>query len=255
MVLQVTFTPAHARRFFYALICVDVLFQVLCTTSTLVGEPSRVFQRWISLNEEANIPTWFSSSQLLMVAGALAVAALYGNLSRGPSRKLLYALSAVFAFFSMDDTAMIHEGTNTILSQYPWLPAFKHGKGFWILPYLCIGTGVFLFIRRDLLAMWKRFRLEGFLIAGGFAISVIGAAGLEAFGYQFLTRHGSGVWIYRIEEAIEDAMELGGETISLYGALLLAIKLLSVTDTRPAAQQARELASAPERQGAPISAG
>jgi hypothetical protein len=259
MALHLNFTARDARKLLIACICCEVFLFLACTASTLIGEPSRVVQNWFSLNAEANIPTWFSSTQLLVISLLIGCSALYGDLSFGPSRKLLMVLAAGFLFLSMDETAMIHEGTSRLLSHYKWLPSVRHGKGFWMFPYICAGTAIFFVVRRDLFAFWKRFRFEGILISLGFIITVVGGVGLEAFGYAFLTRHGNGVWLYRVEEALEEMMEMGGESITLYGASLLAIKLLGAPRTAPASRLKEVTVSAvaapvADREKAPVTA-
>jgi len=259
MDLHLGFTPKHARRLLIACICSEVFLLFACVTSTLIGEPSRIIQNWFSLNAESNIPTWFSSAQLLLISLFIGCSALYGDLSLGPSRKLLIVLAAGFLFLSIDETAMIHEGSSKLLSNYKWLPSVRHGKGFWMFPYMGIGVGIFFFVRRDLLAFWRRFRLEGILMTVGFITTLAGGVFLEAFGYAFLTRQGSGVWFYRIEEAVEEILEQGGETVTLYGAALLAIRLLAAPRTLPPSRRSETpaspaAASVEERRKVPVAA-
>lgn len=59
----------------------------------------------VRMDEESNLPTWFSSSQFLL-AGLACLAMAVSDRSR---RSAWGALGAVMAFFSLDEIAEIHE--------------------------------------------------------------------------------------------------------------------------------------------------
>lgn len=87
----------------------------------------------LKLGEENNIPTWYSSSQLLLVALALSALAIRDTRAT-PFRSLaLIAAPALFFVLSLDETAMIHErigvwlqtvGVGTDLRTTSWMFVF-----------------------------------------------------------------------------------------------------------------------------------
>jgi hypothetical protein len=69
--------------------------------------------------------------------------------------------------------------------------------------------------------MWKTHRRQTAIMASGFAIFLIGAAGLEVVGYQFLRGEPSLSYFYQLEVALEEFLEMIGISITVYGAILL----------------------------------
>jgi hypothetical protein len=69
------------------------------------------------LEEEANIPTWYSSATLLLCAGLLALigAAKTGSGERYAGR--WYGLSLVFLVMSVDESATLHEKVGSAISR------------------------------------------------------------------------------------------------------------------------------------------
>jgi hypothetical protein len=72
----------------------------------VVNEAGGFYAQMFNLDLEENLPTWLSSVQFLAVA---AVAGLLARLRRGPERLAALALALVFAYFSLDEVALVHE--------------------------------------------------------------------------------------------------------------------------------------------------
>jgi hypothetical protein len=97
--------PAESRpalRIFAVMLAADAAVVALHVVNELGGFYAQMF----NLDLEQNLPTWLSSVQFLAVA---AVAGLLARLRRGPERLAALALALVFAYFSLDEVALVHE--------------------------------------------------------------------------------------------------------------------------------------------------
>ena len=61
------------------------------------------------------------------------------------------------------------------------------------------------------------------MMALGFAIFLLGVVGLEVISFQFLRGEDVPQYLYRLEVAIEEFLEMIGITIVLYGAVQLSL--------------------------------
>ena len=77
----------------------------------LMMEMKESYVRLFILSGEANIPSWYASSTLLLCSILLAMIAC-GKKRAGDSYLMHWsALSVIFLFLSLDEAAMIHEMT------------------------------------------------------------------------------------------------------------------------------------------------
>lgn len=70
--------------------------------------PYKLFTRLVDLDGEANLPTWYSSAQLLVLALLLGAFAVINRDSH--VRWSLFGLPALCLVLSLDEVAQIHEG-------------------------------------------------------------------------------------------------------------------------------------------------
>jgi hypothetical protein len=146
------------------------------------------FQRFVDLNAEGNLPTWYSV--VLMAAAAAAVFAVAGR------RRSLdeadwttwYGLGAVVALMSLDEMTSLHEAAGHLIDERVDVPVF--GKYAWIIPgtVAAIAAGwVLLRAVRPLPTMTRR-RLTG--AATVFIGAALGIEVLEALllndGHNYL---------------------------------------------------------------------
>lgn len=190
---------------------------------------------WILLKvgEESNIPTWFSSVQLFMVAVVLLPIVLRDSERRKPSTWGLALVPGLFLFLSLDEAATIHErlgdwlqgesGIGSGLRSGPDMLVFVPlvaalvlvaGKVFW--PYV-----------RD------RRRALGLIVAG-FVLFGASAVGLEMVS-NFVT---DGSLIQKVLGFAEEVGEMIAVNLILWAALLIVqdegIRLdLGRSDPRP----------------------
>lgn len=136
---------------------------------------------FVRLGSEANLPSWYSASQLLAV-GALAAVGVWPRVSSGTGgARWALAPAAFFVLLSMDEGAQAHErlgnvvegltGVGAGVSMGPWLLA--------ALPlYLALGWLVWRAARPLVVG---RPRVLGLAVAGVLLLG-LSAAGLEAIG-------------------------------------------------------------------------
>ncbi len=170
--------------------------------------------RLFILNGEANVPTWFSSMELGLCAGLLALVAMAEKQKANRFWRHWMGLEFIFTFLSMDETAQIHEWSSSMVQMIPHL---HHFTGAWHLPYvltmLVLGYAYLPFLAHLPAATRRFFILSGIAYVGG------------AFGMEF------------IEQRLEDLhlisgmplylMETLGEAGEMLGLVLFAYSLLS----------------------------
>jgi hypothetical protein len=96
------------------------------------------FVRQLNLDEENNIPTWYSSSALLLSAILLAVIALANKRMGNPYTVQWFGLTAIFFYLSLDEAASLHEETGALLR--PMLKAAGYFHGFLYFSWVIVGA-------------------------------------------------------------------------------------------------------------------
>jgi len=221
MGLHLYFTPRDAKYLLFGLILVEILLVAIFVADALLGQPIWTIHVLFHLDGEGNIPAWFSSVQLFLIGLVFVLKGRQSNLDYRPSSLFCLIVGAGFIFLSVDEVAAIHEKITHVLTAIAWVPRFKGDHGVWIFIYILVGASLCFATYRDLMAMWKRWRSATSFLAVGMGFFVIGAVGLEIISFQFL-RSGSTPSLYQVEVALEELLEMSGESIMLYGALLLA---------------------------------
>lgn len=87
----------------------DIIIVLLYILNNLLGHPFQILTHLLDLDEEANLPAWYSSSQILFL-GLLIGLFAFAMRDRRPSPLLpAGALSLICFALSLDETAQIHE--------------------------------------------------------------------------------------------------------------------------------------------------
>lgn len=166
-----------------------------------------------NVGREQNVPTWYSSSALLITALLLGFIGLVRWQGRGRFAGGWIMLGLIFAFLSCDETATLHELSVEPLGRYVQTPLLHFIA--WVIPasvLLLVFGAVYL---RFFLHLPRRFQI-GFLAAG--AVYVGGALGMElitgAFGRVVFA--GRAHFLFDI---MEELLEMGG--VVLFIAVLL----------------------------------
>lgn len=193
----------------------------------------------LDLDGEANLPTWYSSMQLLLTAGLLAIFT-FQQMEKGKRQSWsLLLLPLIFIFLSLDEVVGIHEWLG--MASDVFLPGGSRVNtqlaytGIWMF-LLGIPFGVIMLI---LLANLKKYFREqpavGKKLLVGLAVFIGAACGVEIFS-NFVPHTSK---LYVVEVFTEELGEMLGETIlvwAAYEALGLSLRLFGNT---PKPQQAQ----------------
>ena len=212
----VVVSPDRIVRALAAVVCLLVGVSCLGQVSKFFLGHDHLFGliRLTYLNGEATIPAWYSSSALLLCAGALAVVAS-AKRSRGDRwSRYWVGLALLFVYLSADESAGIHE---------LWGKGIKDRfapTGFflfaWVIPgmiaVLAIGLAYLKFLW-NLPAETRR----AFILAG--CVFVGGALGVEMLGAKHLSIVGVHNFTHSLLITLEEAAEMFGVLILLHAVL------------------------------------
>ena len=163
---------------------------------------------------EGNLPAWYSASLLLLCSLLLAAITHAERQRRGGQVPHWLALTLIFAFLSLDETAQLHE-----LWIRPLRDMFDLGGFFyfgWIIPAgLCVALFVLAYLGflGKLPARTRRL----FLVAG--TTFVGGAIGIEAISGDHASVHGKENLTYHLIITLEELFEMAGLVIFIYALL------------------------------------
>lgn len=212
----------QARKLFLTLICIELLFVVAYGTDAWVQGSSEQLHGLIDLDGEGNLPAWFSSFQLALIAIGFWVLTARRRATERPSRRFLRMCGGFFALLSVDETALIHERiTESLGSRYiDWVPGYlgNHVGGAVICFLVLVACVVAVY--PHLRGVWRMSPRAGLTGAAGCVTYLTGAAVLESAGYKVLSA-GAPLALYRVEVAAEEFLEMLGASLILYGVLLL----------------------------------
>ena len=233
--MNISFSNEFARTILkiLLLIAMALCFLTFVTNgySLFYGQDAEVLglnlNNWIYLvdiDEERNIPTWFTSSVLLLCAVLLA-AITSSVKTRGDPYTLHWGImSIIFVLLSVDENIAIHEwmiGPLRSLLDTGGLLYFA-----WVIP-----AGAFVVIFG---LAYMRFvfnlpvKFQRLFIAAG-ALYVLGSLGMEMPGGLIVELHHTRNLPYLTLVTIEEFFEMTGAIIFLY-ALMLYISSIKDTD-------------------------
>lgn len=169
------------------------------------------------LDKEANIPTWYQSSTLLLCALRMRYIAWVKDGQGEPDVCHWKVLSILFAFLSLDELVSIHE--LAVLSLRHWLGTGGLLHQSWVLPGVMfvalIGWTYARFVFRQPGKVRWLLILSAVLYVGG-------AIGFEMLGGYYLDRHdplGRSV-TYHLLMTCEEFLEMMGVVVLMYTLLL-----------------------------------
>jgi hypothetical protein len=214
----------QARKLVLALILVELLLVVVYGTDAWIQTVAEPVHPVIDLDAEANLPTWFSSFQLVMIAISSWTLAAYARPTQRPSRRFLRLCGGFFLYLSADETAMFHERiTASLGSRYvDWLPAYlgSHLVETFICVLVLVACAACAY--PHLRGLWRLSSSASMIGIAGCAVFVTGAAVLETIGYKML-QLGVAQSVYRVEVAAEEFLEMLGASLILYAVLLFNV--------------------------------
>jgi hypothetical protein len=204
------------------LLCIDALLLsafVVVGAMVAIGAVDRQSEllRQVNLEWERNLPTWYSTIQLFLLAVMLGLHAW--RIRERPISGLVWLPAVVFLTFSIDETAQFHEWIGYQLDYL--LPGGTREDtlvsytGLW-----GIAVGVPTLVL--LLAMWNRLRPYFGGSAGtnrrfiiGTCLLIVGAAGLD-FVANFVAS--SSNYVQALQVLVEEGSEMLGVTILCWAA-------------------------------------
>lgn len=162
---------------------------------------------------EANLPSWYSSTLLLIAAALLAQI----GLTPPKNQWTLYwrSLSAIFVALSVDETASIHEHLNGPMRSLLNTEGYLYFA--WVVPGALFVGGLGLLYWRFWRALPPTTRLR-ILLAG--ALYVTGALGFEVPGSYFYQSSGLDSPFFILLSTLEELLEMGGILIFIHTLLL-----------------------------------
>jgi hypothetical protein len=180
-------------RFFVYLIAFELLLVIL----NLLPIPSVTIVRLLDLDGEFNLPTWFSSSQLLLLAFTALVAWKLDS-GRWLDRHGWLLLGLLFLYLSVDETAIIHESFGAAATkQFHWT---WWGDNFWVIvfwPLILIGIASLVFV------FWRKLK--------------------QRRAALFASILGSGLWILALCLEVLEKWLVSNSSLSGLGGKLLMV--------------------------------
>ncbi len=212
--------PFLVRLLFIA----DFVMASLFVLSRVVHAQIGNVAQFVDMDREMNLPTWWSSLQLSLVAILLLTVAVL-------CRRLWPVIAAAgFALLSLDEFAMIHELIGVWVDQnvVARSDTIFSTSGIWFLicaPLFVVAFGLVAWMA------WKDLRRDMKvikLLAAGIGLFLLGAVVVESFSN--LTPWMS--WQYRVQVLVEESFEMVGVTLMAWAGVVLLQSLgvkLSVT--------------------------
>ncbi len=165
------------------------------------------------LGDESNVPTLFSSLQLILASLILSTIGARRK-SNGEDYVFWFALAAIFLFLAVDETAQVHEQIDIRIREAYEPTGILYFP--WVIPYgiavvvLVIAFSNFL-LRLPKETMWL-------FIASG-VIYVTGVIGFEMLGARHYEIHGPMNVVYAIIVTCEELLEMVGVALFIYALL------------------------------------
>lgn len=227
--IGVSYSPQQARKLLLWLLGIEVLFAA-AHLLTQFPDPvisHRIPQQLFDVSGEVSIPTWFSSTQLFVVAVVFFIAAKQNRRRQRVPSTFLSILGLGFLFLSVDEAAAIHEKVTGVAREFDasWI-MFTGDHGAWIALYSVLGVVILWMLRHYIAAVWRHYRREAAIFAIGAVVLLMGALGLEILGYEWEDTAKS-EWLLTGRFALEEFLEMVGVSIMLYAALLLTTAITS----------------------------
>jgi hypothetical protein len=174
------------------------------------GENSAVVSKLIkafSVDEELNIPAWFSSLILLFASVLLAVVTYLKQ--RAGERYVFHwaVLAGGFFFMSFDEIASVHE---KLIEPMKGLIGPNGPEAFhfgWVVPAIALVAVLGITFLRFWWRLPKKVRLWTLVAA---LVYLGGTVGMELVGGKYAATHGKSDLTYRLIASLEETMEMTG---------------------------------------------
>jgi hypothetical protein len=166
---------------------------------------------------EANLPTYFSSMQLLFVATLLLLVGLARRREGDRYAPHWLCLALIFLLLSVDEMAEMHEMSIRPIREMA--PELVTGVFYWawVIPAMVLVALVSAFYARFVFSYLPPYLRRAALL--GAAVFVGGAVGVEMPEAAFVEANGLDNYTYAVFVVVEEVMEMAGVLIFLSGLL------------------------------------
>ena len=165
---------------------------------------------FVSLSEEQNLPTWFSSILLFSCAAVLAAIAASKRSTGAPYTRHWWVLAAGFFYISLDEAVQIHEELGG------WADVGGILYFDWVIP-ASILVAILSVSYLGFLAHLPRVTRWRFVAAG--LLYVGGAVGMELPLGWWTDRAGRHNLTYALIDWVEESLEMIGASVFLYALI------------------------------------
>ncbi len=204
--------------FFYGM---DLMLGCAYLVIVASGCQLETLNNFLNLEREANLPTWYSSIQLFIVAAFLGVFACWNTRSNQPFSWILPLLPLLMLVLSIDESTEIHEWmgykSDSLLPGGDRRNTPFYYTGIWMfligIPFLIGFTSLLTALRRY---FHPTPGAQAKILIGSL-ILVGGATGVETAA-NFIPLK---TWLFYSEVFLEEVLEMVGATTMLWGAYCL----------------------------------
>jgi hypothetical protein len=168
------------------------------------------------LDQEQNIPSFFSTLLLLIAALLLTVIAIFATKQKQSDASRWIVLAVGFLFMAYDEAFSVHE--QLILTVRTLLGNWSHGLFYfaWVVPAVVLVACCGIFFAGFLSRLAKQVRFE-LLLSGTIYLS--GAIGMEMVGGAYAEANGMDNFAYTMLTTIEESLEMVGVIFFIYALL------------------------------------
>jgi hypothetical protein len=209
-------SPSVAIRLLSAAIAILFVFQLAALALRYTTPDFALRDTFIhafSFDEEANVPTWYSSSVLLVCSGLLALIAYSTRRAHGRFARHWAMLAVIFLALSVDEEAALHEGAIRLRETFRVGGVFYYA---WVIPGLIFVTVVAVAFLRFVLSLPRRTRV---LFIASAAVFVSGALGFEMIGGARAEIYGKDNLVQDLLTTVEELFEMAGAALFVYALL------------------------------------
>ncbi|GJL86186.1 MAG: hypothetical protein DHS20C02_19610 [Micavibrio sp.] len=234
---------SSGKRLFVISVLIEILLglgHVWVTWFPELGHHKKMI-RFFHFDREGNLPSWFSSTQFLVLAAIFG--GLYFLQRYQHTGKLWIVCAAAAVFLSLDEAAAFHELLGTYLgvvsrgaSEGTWIHSLQYFPSYyWMMIYVPLALPLSAVILRIL---YKELQGEFRMVLAGGIIFVLGAVALDFLEGYYGTPDHKGIYI-RGESGIawvdtaliEEFMEMFGVSLVIYAFIRHYEKMRAVSNS------------------------
>ncbi|HEY9823865.1 MAG TPA: hypothetical protein V6D19_00335 [Stenomitos sp.] len=201
--------------------------------------PSKISSRIIyllNIDQEYNIPTFYSATLLLICAALLFFIGFIEKDRRRNDSFYWTSLSFIFIYLTIDELFEFHEAVNEIILQNVTLTS---AKGPWEVLGLFLVAIFALFYARFFYKMPQKIKSLCFLAA---VLFLIGSTVIEILGVHFFPSiYHQNLFVSEVITTIEEMLEIAGTCTFIYALLLYASSLIDSLHLKFASQSLKRI--------------